>query len=187
MSDSSQPHGPPPPSMGFPRQEYWSGLPLPSLILFVESNTKWKHRALASGRKTNLSFPQPTIPTHSRGATPQELQIPCRDMFSTWMGGGRAVPLQATTGWRGARSPHLKTLWDVHTILNFLGGHPGSCWGAEGSQGTHPSPTPVQPSHCPGRALEEVSECKVRGQEDLLQSNYLLKDSISKYSHILRS
>ena len=74
------------------------------------------------------------------------------------------------------------------TILNLLGGHPGSCWGAEGSQGIHPSPTPVQPSHCPGRVtLEEVSECKARGQEDLLQSNYLLKDSVSKYSHILRS
>ena len=62
-------------------------------------------------------------------------------------------------GWRGALSPHLKTLWDAHTILNLLSVHPGSGWGAEGSQGTHPSPTPVQPSHCPGRvALEEVSE-----------------------------
>ena len=38
MSDSSQPHGLQPtrllpPSMGFSRQEYWSGWPLPSLII----------------------------------------------------------------------------------------------------------------------------------------------------------
>ena len=30
MSDSSQPHGLWPLSMGFPRQECWSGLPFPS-------------------------------------------------------------------------------------------------------------------------------------------------------------
>ena len=32
MSDPQRPHGslPAPPSMGFSRQEYWSGLPLPS-------------------------------------------------------------------------------------------------------------------------------------------------------------
>ena len=31
VSDSLQTHGPAPLSMGFPRQEYWTGLPFPSL------------------------------------------------------------------------------------------------------------------------------------------------------------
>ena len=30
-----------PPSMGFSRQEYWSGVPLPSLILYDIINSKW--------------------------------------------------------------------------------------------------------------------------------------------------
>ena len=38
-----------PPSMGFSRQEYWSGLPLPSPIMVlvpVKENTKWKMQML---------------------------------------------------------------------------------------------------------------------------------------------
>ena len=38
-----------PPSMGFSRQEYWSGLPLPSpimVLLPVKENTKWKMQML---------------------------------------------------------------------------------------------------------------------------------------------
>ena len=159
-----------------------------SSYIFVECSTKWKHRARARGRETNLSFPQPIIPTHSRRATPpQELQIPRPDIFSTWMGGGGAVPLQATSWMERSTvtSPQDTAGCTHHPEPPECA--PGSCWGAEGSQRTHPSPTPVQPSHCLGRVtLEDVSECKAGAQEDLLQFNYLFKDSISNYSHILR-
>ena len=40
-----------PPSMGFSRQEYWSGVPLPSPIIKISTNKKWWWRC---GKKVTL-------------------------------------------------------------------------------------------------------------------------------------
>ena len=40
-------------SMGFSRQEYWSGVPLPSLSVYVGNTLKWTAAVLPSGTSMN--------------------------------------------------------------------------------------------------------------------------------------
>ena len=39
-----------PPSMGFSRQEYWSGVPLPSLLDILECEVKWALESITSNK-----------------------------------------------------------------------------------------------------------------------------------------
>ena len=78
-----------PPSMGFSRQEYWSGMPLPSLNKYVstckkkqkqktsqpkKSRTRWLHRWILSNiwRRVN-TYPSKTLPQNCRGRNSPKL------------------------------------------------------------------------------------------------------------------
>ena len=92
------------------------------------------------------------------------------------MGGGGVVPLQATRWMERSTvtSPQVTVGCTHHP-------EPPEC-APRLRLGSRGQPGNTSLSH----ALEEVSECKAGGQEDLLQFNYLFKDSISSYSHIVR-
>ena len=52
-----------PPSMGFSRQEYWSGVPSPSLILWLSSCMSWIHIIYTTERENNTQMTKYTY-TH---------------------------------------------------------------------------------------------------------------------------
>ena len=109
-----------PPSLGFSRQEYWSGLPFPSPM---HESEKWKWSCSVVSDPQQPHGLQPTRLLHPWDVPGKSTGVGCHCLLRNWL-----IAL-------------LKLcLWSMDTENPHASQHWARCWGSTDTQGSIPAP-----------------------------------------------